>query len=154
MSRAAAMTPLTSRTQPPPEPAPAPGLRLSRAHARTDPLPAGRWSAATLTDRVRALCAGRTPQAIARLSGVSVDSVRRYLRGAGIPPRFLVALSQALEVSLNWLLTGRGPVRRAEVIALALERASTTDLLGELAARIRDAGLSTRATAARVPTGA
>ncbi|MCC6321491.1 MAG: helix-turn-helix transcriptional regulator [Phycisphaerales bacterium] len=109
---------------------------LPRAHGRADPLPASRWSTASLNDRVRALCAGKTPQMLARLTGANADAVRRYLRGTGIPPAFLVRLARSMGVSMNWLLSGRGPIRRAEVVSLALERASTADLFSELSRRL------------------
>lgn len=73
---------------------------------------------------------------LARLTGASADAVRRYLRGAAVPPAFLASLAGAMGVSLNWLLSGRGPIRRAEVTSLALERASTAELFGELNRRL------------------
>jgi hypothetical protein len=91
---------------------------------------------------VRALCAGKTPQTLSRLTGANADSVRRYLRGAGVPPWFLVRLASAMDVSLNWMLSGRGPIRRAEVVAMALDRASNSDLLSELSRRLAAAALS------------
>ncbi|MFN7020386.1 MAG: hypothetical protein ACK4WH_03535 [Phycisphaerales bacterium] len=113
---------------------------LPKAQRRLDPLPISRWSSVTLSDRVRALCAGKTPQMLSRLTGASTDAVRRYLRGAAAPPAFLAALAGAMGVSLNWLLSGRGPIRRVEVTALALERASTAELFGELNRRLASPG--------------
>ena len=59
-----------------------------------------------------------------------------------MPPGFLIALGETFDVSLNWLLTGRGPTRRAEVVAMSLDRAGASELLTELGARIdeRDSG--------------
>jgi hypothetical protein len=137
MSRAARFGPtLVPVAKPALDPASS-GLRLAHASARPmDPPPTPRVSGASLSDRIRALCAGKTPQTLARMTGSSADSVRRYLRGAAAPPDFLVRLAGATGVSLNWMLSGRGPIRRSEVLAISLERASTTDLLGELARRL------------------
>lgn len=118
-------------------------LRLAPAHGRREPLPRTTWSARSVSDRLADACRGRTPQSLARLSGASEYAVRRYLRGSTPPPSYLVRISVGLGLSLNWLLTGRGPARRTEVRDLALDRASTGELVAELALRAeRAAGKS------------
>jgi len=120
--------------------------KFTLAHAKFDPLPFVRSKAggATIADRLRTICNGKTPQTLARLTGAKADAVRRYLRGAAVPPMFLVCLAHAYGISLNWLLNGRGPRHRVEVYEVSIERASSAELLAELARRINESGAGSR----------
>lgn len=54
---------------------------------------------------------------------VSHDSIRRYEEGRGIPSSVLIAVCTAFDVSPDWLLLGRGPMRarRQSEAMIALE---------------------------------
>lgn len=48
---------------------------------------------------------------IARLAGVQLGTLNRYLAGRDIGTAFLVPLADATGVRLEWLVSGRGPMR-------------------------------------------
>lgn len=48
---------------------------------------------------------------VARLSGIQLGTLNRYLAGRDIGTAFLVPLADATGVRLEWLVSGRGPMR-------------------------------------------
>ncbi len=86
----------------------------------------------------------------------------------GQPPtvEFVMAFCEALSISADWLLTGRGPMLAGEVRGHVLKTSAPTDLLGSMAERLRSMRsrlervevyvqtLETRVRANRVATGA
>lgn len=66
-----------------------------------------------LKDRLQAVVGARSCEEMGRRTGISGESVRRYLRGHPPSARFLAALCNTEMVSGTWLLTGRGSMRAA-----------------------------------------
>ena len=57
---------------------------------------------------------------VAERAGLSNQTIYRYLKGEEVRLRALIAIARACRVSLEWLLTGRGPrdpVAAAEALA-------------------------------------
>ena len=95
-----------------------------------------------LHQRMALAVGSRSFRAIADLTGAHAETVRRYMHGQPPSVEFLGALCVALDISAQWMLTGEGPMLRAEARAHALREADPADLLTALAASI--AGLATR----------
>lgn len=78
----------------------------------------------SIGNRITELVGSHSQAEVARAGGVNESSVFHYQRGRRVPADFCVKLSEALGVSLNWLLTGGGS---PEAGAAMLE----TDAMGE-----------------------
>lgn len=85
-------------------------------------------------ERLLAATRGRTLRDVADLTGHSAETVRRYLAGQAPSVEFVSALCAALQVNGEWLLTGRGPMRREAIKATALKDSSAAELLTALSA--------------------
>lgn len=64
------------------------------------------------------------------------ETVRRYLSGHAPSVDFVSRLSDSLGLNINWVLTGRGPMRQAEIKPHVLREANATDLLTHVALAI------------------
>jgi transcriptional regulator with XRE-family HTH domain len=89
-----------------------------------------------LHERMRAVVGARTYKTVSDLTATNAETVRRYLQGQSPSVEFLAALASALEINGEWLLCGRGAMRRGEVKAHALREASGAELLGALATTV------------------
>jgi transcriptional regulator with XRE-family HTH domain len=69
---------------------------------------------AGITDRLRQICRGRSAEEIGRQTGISGESVRRYLAGSEPSARFLCRLCVLEHICGTWLLTGAGAPRQQE----------------------------------------
>jgi hypothetical protein len=58
------------------------------------------------------------PAAFARAVGKSPESVYPVIKKGKIPPGWIVAVSEGFGVSSDWLLTGQGPMMRADLQGL------------------------------------
>jgi transcriptional regulator with XRE-family HTH domain len=96
----------------------------------------GGVSAATLHDRLLAAIGDRSLRHIAELTGTHHESVRRYMAGQAPSAEFMAALCGALGISGDWLLTGRGPMKKADLRAHAVDEADASELLVAMAATI------------------
>lgn len=75
---------------------------------------AGNRIAEAITHRLnQAIPSGRAAD-VARRSGVSYNSLQKYLDGRQPRPAVLVALAKATGVRIEWLLTGEGLMREGE----------------------------------------
>lgn len=97
-----------------------------------------------LTKRLRLVVGDRSFRDVARMTGLSAESVRRYLGGAIPSAEFLGALCEKLAINAEWLLTGQGPMRMDAVLAEALREADTLQIVAEIAKKFD--GLSDRVT--------
>ncbi len=88
---------------------------------------------ATFSDRLRiVLDAEESALAFARKSDVGESLLRRYLSGSEPGLDKLVRIASAASVRLEWLATGEGPMRAAEMaetLAPAVESATGPDAL-------------------------
>lgn len=70
---------------------------------------------AARTSRLRqAVDAAGRNKAVAKRAALSVGTLNNYLRGRDMPTNNLVALADACGVTIEWLATGRGPMRPGE----------------------------------------
>ena len=89
-----------------------------------------------LHDRLLEATGDRTLRRIGEMTNTHPETVRRYLNGHAPSVDFVSRLAHALGLNLNWILTGRGPKRMAEVKPQALRDANATDLLTSVALAI------------------
>jgi len=71
----------------------------------------------------------RTFRSVATMTGQNHETVRRYMQGAAPSVDFISAFCEAFGLNANWLLTGRGPMKAAEMRGDALTQANPTELL-------------------------
>lgn len=69
-----------------------------------------------MKDRIRALMNGDSTSAFARKCGISESLLRKYLLGAMPSSDRSAAIAEACGVTADWLITGREPKLRADVI--------------------------------------
>ena len=86
--------------------------------------------------RILRVCGERSTRTVGSLVDMSPETVRRILRGQRPRVEFLINLSQAMEISGDWLLTGRGLMHTKDQVAAALQQASELQLWAELGARL------------------
>lgn len=89
-----------------------------------------------MRDRLRQVVGIRSSEEIGRKTGVSGESVRRYLLGREPSARFLSALCVAEGISGSWLLTGCGEMRPSGPAPASLDHLPTDVLLAEVARRL------------------
>lgn len=82
---------------------------------------------------MQSLVGTKTYRMVADMTGYNAETVRRYMLGQEMSVDFLAALARATNASAEWLLTGRGPMKRTGVHAHALQEASVSELLNAMA---------------------
>lgn len=80
-------------------------------------------------ERILTAVGTRTYRHVGEMTGTHPETVRRYLQGQAPSVEFVAALAKALNISADWLLTGRGPMKCEELKAHALATAETSELL-------------------------
>ncbi len=80
-------------------------------------------------ERLLAAVGNRTYRHIGELTGTHPETVRRYLSGQSPSVEFIAAVSTALNINADWLISGRGPMKCEELKAHALATADTSELL-------------------------
>lgn len=65
-----------------------------------------------IQSRLRIAIGGMTYAQVATMTGVSKESVRRYMRGDSPSYEFLVSICRGFGLSADWLLLGDGAMRR------------------------------------------
>jgi len=83
---------------------------------------------------------GKTFRAIGKLTDHNSETVRRYMQGQAPSVEFVTTLCDALGLNYEWLLTGKGPMKRAEVRTHALQQANPTELLTAVAGSLEKVG--------------
>lgn len=89
-----------------------------------------------LHDRMNAAVGARTFRGISELTGTNAETVRRYMQGQAPSVEFVATLCAVLGVNAEWMLSGRGPMRRDDVKTHALREASGGELLGAMATAV------------------
>lgn len=74
---------------------------------------------------------GYTQQALARASGLSQSAIASYESGDRDSSRSVRSLANALDVEVDWLETGRGPMERATLVYEAHDRSADKHSLRE-----------------------
>jgi hypothetical protein len=82
---------------------------------------------------LRAAIGDRTFRHVGELTRTHPETVRRYLQGPAPGVEFLSAVCTALGISGEWLLTGRGPMRSADVAPHALRQGGAPNLPAAIA---------------------
>lgn len=78
--------------------------------------------------------AGKTSyRKLGKLTQTHPETVRRYMQGQTPSSNYVIAFCDALGVSGDWLLTGKGPKMRSDVRTHALKQADASELLGAIA---------------------
>lgn len=86
-----------------------------------------------LHDRLLAVLSDLSYRQIADLTGTNAETTRRYLQGATPSVEFLAAVCTKLDLNAEWLLTGRGVIKRRDAKSAALREANASELLSTLA---------------------
>lgn len=86
-----------------------------------------------LHERMRAVVGRMSNRALGEATSHNTETVRRYMQGAAPSVEFLAALCAKFDLSAQWLLTGRGPMRRSEARAFVLRQADSAELLSVIA---------------------
>lgn len=90
----------------------------------------------TLHHRLRAAAADRSYRELGELTATHPETVRRYMQGAAPSVEFLSAFAGALNISVEWLLTGAGAMRSKDLRPHVLREASVAELLNAMAQTI------------------
>lgn len=85
-----------------------------------------------LHERLNDAAGSRSYKHLGELTGTNAESVRRYMQGQAPSVEFLSRLCEALGLSADWLLLGRGPMRAEEVRGEALRSADPAELLSAM----------------------
>lgn len=89
-----------------------------------------------LHERLEAAAKGRTYRAIGDATGIHPETVRRYMQGQTPSVEFVTSLCTALDINVQWMLTGDGPMHAHETRRHALREADPGELLGAVAATL------------------
>jgi len=76
---------------------------------------------------------GNTFRALAVLTSHNNETVRRYMQGQAPSVEFVTAFCSGLDINIEWLLTGAGPMKRSELKSQTLRDANPTELLSAIA---------------------
>lgn len=103
------------------------------------PVPDGNWEAASAADRLKfAVRAAGGSKVVADRSGVPLTTLGTYTRGGEMKLSNLRQLADATGVTVEWLATGRGPMRPGAVSPAPAEPAQPPpsapprDIFGQL----------------------
>jgi hypothetical protein len=89
-----------------------------------------------LHERLAAVVGQRSSRHIGDLTSTNHETVRRYLAGYAPSVEFVQAVCKAFGVSAEWLLTGKGPMKAADIRRNALQQADAGELLTALATTV------------------
>ncbi|MGD9790234.1 MAG: hypothetical protein AB7Q00_01750 [Phycisphaerales bacterium] len=91
-----------------------------------------------LHERLREAGGSKSYRHIGELTNTHPETVRRYMQGQAPAVEFIAAFAHAMGLNLDWLLTGRGPMKASEVKAYTLSEANASELLTAMANTIED----------------
>jgi transcriptional regulator with XRE-family HTH domain len=90
-------------------------------------------STSPLHQRLRVAVGRRSFRELAAMTESHPETVRRYVLGQSPSAEFLQRVAEGLEINSEWLLQGRGPMRRNEIRQHALKEANAHELLSAVA---------------------
>jgi len=88
--------------------------------------------------RLNAAAGSASYRKLGRLTDTHPETVRRYMQGQAPSATFLTNLCRVLNVSGEWLLTGRGPMRCTDMRSHALSEADPSELMTAVANTLTD----------------
>jgi transcriptional regulator with XRE-family HTH domain len=101
-------------------------------------VPTGSTDCTGIVVRLSAACGGLTFAELARITHAKPESVRRYMCGLTTPSLdFILNISVALGLSVEWVLWGRGPMLRKDFEDQVLRDAGIVRLLHAVADETR-----------------
>lgn len=86
-----------------------------------------------LHERLHAVAGNLTYRALAEATGHHPETVRRYMQGQSPSAEFLASMCGVFDLNAQWLIMGRGPIKRSEARAHALREANPAELLNAIA---------------------
>ncbi|MBL0869202.1 MAG: helix-turn-helix transcriptional regulator [Phycisphaerales bacterium] len=86
-----------------------------------------------LHDRLHDIAEGMSYRELGELTGTNAETVRRYMQGQSPSVEFLTALCRRKGINAQWLLTGSGPMRSADIKVASLREANFGELLSAMA---------------------
>lgn len=86
-----------------------------------------------MIDRLSAAAGNRSYRHLSDLTGIHPETVRRYMQGHAPSADFLATMCRGLGINGDWLLTGRGPMKNADLRSQALQEADASELLNAMA---------------------
>lgn len=89
-----------------------------------------------LIRRLRIALDGQTNEHVAEWSGVSAESIRRYLHGDAPSAKFLMAVCTHEGLSGHWLLRGEGPPKLDHMCHVAIRSCPLPELFAEVGRRL------------------
>jgi hypothetical protein len=88
--------------------------------------------------RLNAAAGSASYRKLGRLTDTHPETVRRYMQGQAPSATFLTNLCRVLNISGEWLLTGRGPMRCTDMRSHALSEADPSELMTAVANTLTD----------------
>ena len=82
----------------------------------------------------------RSYRSVGELTGIHPENIRRYMKGQTPSVEFVASLCDALGISPEWMLSGRGPMRAEDVKGHALRQANPAELLTAMAEMLERLG--------------
>ncbi len=86
-----------------------------------------------LHQRLQSVAGDRTYRRLSEMTQTHHETVRRYMLGQAPSVEFLTAFASAFGVNSEWLLTGRGPMKRDDLRGFILKDANPSELLNAVA---------------------
>ncbi len=83
-------------------------------------------------ERLRIAAANRTYRNIGEMTGTHHETVRRYMTGQPPAVDWLSRFCAVMGVSTEWVITGKGPMKRSDARAHALSEANISELLAAM----------------------
>jgi transcriptional regulator with XRE-family HTH domain len=93
-------------------------------------------STSGLHDRLQAAAGDKTYRHLAEVTGINHETVRRYMQGGAPSVEFIASICAQLGINYEWLLTGKGPMKSADVRGHALKTSTPSELLGAMASSV------------------
>lgn len=94
-------------------------------------------SQSTFHERLNAAIGHLAARHIGDRTGTNPEYVTRYLRGQPPPAEFIGAVCSEFDISGDWLLLGRGPMRASDAKHHALRETGAPDLLSALSVSVQ-----------------